>query len=451
MVRSTRLLAIAFYVLGVLSFSADYIVERAGAGSSDNRLVSWMTSTTFRYRTFARAGYRKPRTQLIRLVTRERAKEPDEVFNVVGTTDRQNICHQRALMAKLISKLTRAAAGAIVIDKYFAPSTIPCATDNDSTRDLQASIEAAADKLPVVVSENDSSASQLKAAQEGILTEGQTKAFEKADVIVFPTLEFKGKHLKTGLLTLNGDTSKIPLTWKAQTNSSAGQSEPQRSPSLALSAASAYDAHLLDSKAFSQLYMEMRQPFTGLLSEKEIPKYSAIDLVCNHKYVKRTNWEQDCSGGSYKGDDGDYAIGDLRSHVVVIGEYRGMDNHDSDIGVVPGVLLQANYIESLLDDRYFRPVPQWVQILIALLWFACVWLVFERCHSLIRAVVYSGAISVVLWWLLFYFLVEQWGYYLVVSAPGVFLILGTVVDGFVEKLKASKEKNDVKTQTVSNC
>src|ERR1700688_2234786 len=100
MVRSTMLLAIAFYVLGVLSFSADYIVDRAGGGSCDERLESWMTSRTFRYRPFARAGYRKPRAHFIRLVTLERHKEPDEVFNVVGTTDRQNICHQRALMAK---------------------------------------------------------------------------------------------------------------------------------------------------------------------------------------------------------------------------------------------------------------------------------------------------------------------------------------------------------------
>jgi hypothetical protein len=42
--------------------------------------------------------------------------------------------------------------------------------------------------------------------------------------------------------------------------------------------------------------------------------------------------------------------------------------------------------------------------------------------------------------------VEQWGYYLIVSAPGAFLILGTIVDGLVEKLKASQEKSNVKSQ-----
>src|SRR5438093_3563593 len=37
-----------------------------------------------------------------------------------------------------------------------------------------------------------------------------------------------------------------------------------------------------------------------------------------------------------------------------------MDSHYSVIGYVPGVILHANYIEALLDQRYFKPVRWWM-------------------------------------------------------------------------------------------
>jgi CHASE2 domain-containing sensor protein len=42
--------------------------------------------------------------------------------------------------------------------------------------------------------------------------------------------------------------------------------------------------------------------------------------------------------------------------------------HPSLIGTVPGVILQANYIESLLTGRVFSPVPTRVQIVMGAIW-----------------------------------------------------------------------------------
>jgi len=41
----------------------------------------------------------------------------------------------------------------------------------------------------------------------------------------------------------------------------------------------------------------------------------------------------------------------MRGHIVIIGEYSREMFFDTELGPLPGVVLQANYIESLLDDR----------------------------------------------------------------------------------------------------
>ncbi len=48
----------------------------------------------------------------------------------------------------------------------------------------------------------------------------------------------------------------------------------------------------------------------------------------------------------------------LSGKIVLIGEINNdMDVHASVVGKLPGMYMQANYIEALLDDRYFRPIP----------------------------------------------------------------------------------------------
>jgi CHASE2 domain-containing sensor protein len=59
----------------------------------------------------------------------------------------------------------------------------------------------------------------------------------------------------------------------------------------------------------------------------------------------------------------------LRDRVAVVGQvWPGQDVHESVIGAVPGVVLQANYIESLLDQRIFKPLDPWLQLLIGAVW-----------------------------------------------------------------------------------
>jgi len=159
-------------------------------------------------------------------------------------------------------------------------------------------------------------------------------------------------------------------------------------------------------------------PFTSFLRESEILTYSAIQLVCDPSILQPSRWE-DCTAGAVGNDA-------FRNHIVVIGNRIADDFHPSVIGTVPGVVLQANYIESLLDGRYFTPVPFWPAFLVNLaLSLGIGWLFYRfsflgggsRNLTVLRSFVFIFG-----GWILSYFLALQLGYYLVIWFPGGALV-----------------------------
>ena len=61
---------------------------------------------------------------------------------------------------------------------------------------------------------------------------------------------------------------------------------------------------------------------------------------------------------------------DLHDKVVLIGDEEG-DDHISVLGEkTPGVILHANYVQSLLEQRIFLPVPFVVTFALYITWFA---------------------------------------------------------------------------------
>jgi len=60
-----------------------------------------------------------------------------------------------------------------------------------------------------------------------------------------------------------------------------------------------------------------------------------------------------------------------------------MDSHFSVVGEVPGYILQANYVEALLDGRYFRAVAGWVNYVAGfLIYLAFHWVLITHHHAL---------------------------------------------------------------------
>ena len=71
----------------------------------------------------------------------------------------------------------------------------------------------------------------------------------------------------------------------------------------------------------------------------------------------------------------------MRSKVVIVGEQsHDLDTHLSVVGPVPGFIMQANFVEALLDNRYFKPVP-WLDYVMGVVMFATVTLITITLHD----------------------------------------------------------------------
>jgi CHASE2 domain-containing sensor protein len=90
----------------------------------------------------------------------------------------------------------------------------------------------------------------------------------------------------------------------------------------------------------------------------------------------------------------------------------GLDRHDTVVGDMPGYMLQANYLESLLDDRLIRPVPEAVDWISGFVVYAAFEFIIRRYHRrrvpgvLWALVLLSGTALTV------YLAVTLFGYYL---------------------------------------
>jgi hypothetical protein len=127
------------------------------------------------------------------------------------------------------------------------------------------------------------------------------------------------------------------------------------------------------------LLYEGRHPYSSFTARKDLPTASAASIYCLDPPEQSVI---DCSRVSPARDF------DLTGRIAVIGDASG-DTHESVLGEVPGVVLHANYIEALLDDRYYIPLGQWTSILVILLSCGVIQLVFWTTEKPEKAWLYS--------------------------------------------------------------
>jgi hypothetical protein len=147
---------------------------------------------------------------------------------------------------------------------------------------------------------------------------------------------------------LNADKRKIPTFWPVVQE---GQ-KPRAVPSIALLAASTYDPGLAETKRGSIL--KRVHPYTGFIAESQFTVVPA-SAVC-----------QPSSDGCGPQDELPLRPR-LRSRVIIIGQDSSSDVHQAPVGIMAGYLLQANYVEALLDDRVVFPTPRAVDIVVVVL------------------------------------------------------------------------------------
>lgn len=247
---------------------------------------------------------------------------PDADPGSIGMLD---LCGQRRMMAALVEHIAAAHPAAIVIDKYFGEKACP----DNINENLAAAMTEINKKIPVVIGRR-------------IVT----------DENYLQPSYLSGIGLREAIVNIDEDTRKLPLKWQvfpSKADKDRDTREVMRE-TLALAAAQAYAKGQLEAEhpRLAKLLNPVRHPYISFLSLDQYKPYrmSAGFVLCGRK-VQAGEDAAACPASSSE-------LGALNGKIVVIGEITEQDVKSTVVGRMPGVFLQANFIEALLDDRYYE-------------------------------------------------------------------------------------------------
>ncbi|MET0936013.1 MAG: CHASE2 domain-containing protein [Luteibacter sp.] len=279
-----------------------------------------------------------------------------------------NLCEQRRYLAALIPAIAAQRPSVLVIDKVFLASGC---LRGDATAQMTKAFERASAMTRIVVgSEIDRGRAPTAAGHR-----------------LRPSLDF-GDGLASGLINTDVDNRKIPLRWQVVDRSGASVA----AQSLSLKTATLYRPDLIARSAKLPGFVDRAtNPFISFVLPIDFVVLQAGALLCADAAARR-DFADDCAALAA---DPATRHADVAGKIVVLGEdTEGLDVHRSVIGDVKGTMLQANYIEALLDGRFFAPVPWWIELAAAFLFFVALQLALER-RSVVRAVLAVVAVVVV--------------------------------------------------------
>ncbi|HEY2987461.1 MAG TPA: CHASE2 domain-containing protein [Candidatus Binatia bacterium] len=350
---------VSFALACLITLGLEQLAEHAieSSGPENPGLAPSIFEISGIYQRIVAAGPRKPKPTFTVVVPIEAAKGDPNLFNV---------CRQRGFLADLIRATAAFSPSVIVIDKYFSTE---CGKTDAGTRALQNALREVTRRVPVVVGRTVDE----KAAQ----TRGDHAQPTPPPLLPAPEIG-KKFGVREGLIELQADTRRLPLGWTVRGDMGKGELWA----TLPLTAAEAYDSRLQKKYPFlAQLIADHEEPYISFLNLRDLEKYSVystLDILCagKKKYLNRTCPDRPREDLEY-----------LRGRIVVIGEVNeDMDSHYSVIGYVPGIILHANYIEALLDQRYFKPVGWWMNYGVGfLIYFAFHFVLVKHHHAMQEA------------------------------------------------------------------
>jgi CHASE2 domain-containing sensor protein len=194
-------------------------------------------------------------------------------------------------------------------------------------------------------------------------------------------LDSKGNPTKIpaaiiGLTRLNSDVQKIPLSWSYYANDQAFNAAQaptdKRVDTLSWLASLTYDSGLGNEPRVLALQQEGHHPFTSFIDSKTMSHVDALSVLFNSSQAPQvaSRYQVDCSA---------HPAPDVNLHgqIVILGEdVQGTDQHMLFGANVAGVYLQANYIESLLDDRFMKSIDATWNYVGLIAWLILLYLIF---------------------------------------------------------------------------
>lgn len=396
-------------VVFVLACIVAWVVELAAEHAFENKGA--MAGSLFDlggiYQQVITSGPRKPIQKFTVLV--DARAEGDQYYPGLSHFV-LNPCGRRAALATLIRRIALARPSVIVLDYSF--NAHQCEVDDGPTADLKAALSETSIAVPIVYGRRNS----------------PTRTLE-------PSLKFStgpNAMLQEGLIEFDPDTRRLPLNWAVLPDASAKNKDAWTwLPTLALRAAQSQNAQLqtkylrlarfLNNAAPSTPHAGQQavHPFLSFLQTAQMTIYAAGEVLCGANYSR-------ASAGTAAAPcmPSDAVRETLRGKIVVVGESGPADAHDSVIGRVPGFILQANYIEALLDERYYAPAPQWIDFAFGLLIFIALTAAAEVENGLRMIALWAATLAAA--YLSIYFAIMHLGYYTNPVAVSVFALVITL-------------------------
>ncbi|HEY2913629.1 MAG TPA: CHASE2 domain-containing protein [Candidatus Angelobacter sp.] len=348
------------------------------------------------------AGHRKPRAHYVRVVTITAGNEYDADAH----------CAARKFVGTLLLRLRELGPALIVIDKFYKPSLCNDAT---VTAGLQDAVNQVSSTIPVVLGRSSDRYEDfpINSPDQKLWQALKLGQGNDVEVLSESSISTNGTSSQLGLVRLSCNTWEIPVRLQLYPtlNSLKALSEKERKKNiemdtLSFAAAKKFD---IDLAKLMRPHVEHHDSLVGaFLPIDRFHPLTASQVLCG---LQATKYDAvSCQSGPSE----DLA---LRGKIVLIGEYRPKeDTHESVIGKVPGFMLQANYIESLLDDRFFQQIPKWLEIVLTVLCLVLLDIMLERARNPYIGALAAACIVIALWFIS-HFAIMEWGYYFVFWFP----------------------------------
>jgi hypothetical protein len=355
----------SFLLASTLAMSMEIASEMAIESNRHPSLEQSIFDMTGLYQRIVGSA-RNPIPRYTEIVSIDPSKEKHSI------PDSHNVCGQRDFLARLVERIATAAPDVIVIDKDFLPGEC----EESSNKLLITTLGTVSQTVPIVVGRTlveSRKADTVLGAFFGTVEETESFHFRLPE----------GSLFYEGIASLDPDTRRLPLAWPS--------GEPTEWESIALKAARAHDPKFVIDRPRLQKLLLGQPPFISFLGGFE--EHPSLEVLCDAPIADADSWRccvkenpspQELIGIARK-------LSFLRSRIVVVGEVSDEDKHESVLGPVPvpGFLLQANFIEALLDDRYYGPAC-WADYVLGFILFILLELILAREESIWRLILELG-------------------------------------------------------------
>jgi CHASE2 domain len=354
-------------------------------------------------------------------------------------------CRRREYLAELFKALKRYRPKVVVLDIWL--DRYSCSEPTATQAFLDEATQFATN-APVILALGSLNKSEIRTYWPAEFSEAMAKKppLGFAELVSKPILHPPSPVIE-GVAELEADTRKIPLSWRIY-DSFAGIGEPThvvRKDTVAIAAVRAFTPTPIEAlRRVGALTHDDRPqpsiepfPYTNFVKEDQLSISRSIDVICSAQPSEV--WSKICAEQARTSIDQKLFSG----KVVVIG-FAGLeeDIHPSVMGRVSGMVLQANYIESLLEGRVYKPVPAWQQIVAGLVWLVLLFWFSSKFAKRPFLVSILSVTAALLAYVLIHMTVLKFGFYTEMLVP---VVLGSVILNLtrqIERVIGTEEGGD---------